>query len=57
MAQDIYQGLKVRVNNVIERGKVGHEHITGEGESQAFRKWTDEFTRRQDHPTVIQIFF
>lgn len=51
MAQDIYLGLKVKVNNVIERGKLGHEHITGEGESQAFRKWTDEFTR-QDHPTV-----
>ncbi|KAL6280626.1 hypothetical protein ACE6H2_017507 [Prunus campanulata] len=52
MAQGIYQGLKVRVNNVIERGKVGHEHITGEGESQAFRKWTDEFTR-QDHPGIF----
>ncbi|CAL8157694.1 unnamed protein product [Prunus armeniaca] len=43
-----------KIKNVIERGKVGHERITGEGESQAFRKWTDEFTR-QDHPTVIQI--
>ncbi|KAI5329223.1 hypothetical protein L3X38_028620 [Prunus dulcis] len=50
----MYQGMKVMVNNVIERGKVGDEYITGERERLAFRKWTDGFTR-QDHPTIIQV--
>ncbi|KAL6280622.1 hypothetical protein ACE6H2_017503 [Prunus campanulata] len=50
----MYQGMKVMVNNVIERGKVGDEYITGERERLAFRKWTDGFTR-QDHPTIIQL--
>ncbi|KAL6182846.1 hypothetical protein ACLB2K_044258 [Fragaria x ananassa] len=50
----MYQAMKVRVNNVIERRKVDGEYITGERESQAFRKWTDGFTR-QNHPTVIQV--
>lgn len=52
----MYQAMKVRVNNVIERGKVDSEYITGERESQAFSKWTDGFTRR-NHPTVIQVSF
>ncbi|CAL9030454.1 unnamed protein product [Prunus brigantina] len=51
----MYQGMKVMVNNVIERGKVGDDqYITGERERLAFRKWTDGFTR-QDHPTIIQV--
>ncbi|XP_024028555.1 cellulose synthase-like protein G3 [Morus notabilis] len=50
----MYESMKVRVENVVERGKVGDEFITGEEESQAFNKWTDGFTR-QDHPTVIQV--
>ncbi|XP_021831798.1 cellulose synthase-like protein G3 [Prunus avium] len=50
----MYQGMKVMVNNVIERGKVGDEYITGERERLAFRKWTDGVTR-QDHPTIIQV--
>ncbi|XP_008239158.1 PREDICTED: cellulose synthase-like protein G3 [Prunus mume] len=52
----MYQGMKVMVNNVIERGKVGDEYITGERVKLAFRKWTDGFTR-QDHPTIIQVYF
>ncbi|KAB2620742.1 cellulose synthase-like protein G3 [Pyrus ussuriensis x Pyrus communis] len=50
----MYQGMKVKVNNVIERGKVDQEYLTGEREIQAFSKWTDGFTR-QDHPAVIQV--
>ncbi|KAM1515856.1 hypothetical protein ACFXTH_014882 [Malus domestica] len=52
----MYQGMKVKVNNVIERGKVDQEYLTGEREIQAFSKWMDGFTR-QDHPAVIQVFF
>ena len=54
MLQILYESMKVRVENVVERGKVGDEYITGEQERQAFSKWTDGFTR-QDHPTVIQV--
>ncbi|XP_062074608.1 cellulose synthase-like protein G1 isoform X2 [Humulus lupulus] len=50
----MYESMKVRVENVIEMGKVGDENIIGEEEHQAFNKWTGEFTR-QDHPTVIQV--
>ncbi|CAL8157700.1 unnamed protein product [Prunus armeniaca] len=50
----MYKRMKARVKNVIERGKVAQEYITGEEEIQAFSKWTEEFTR-QDHPTVIQV--
>ncbi|PRQ16612.1 putative cellulose synthase (UDP-forming) [Rosa chinensis] len=50
----MYQGMKVRVDNVIERGKVDSEYVTGEWETQAFSKWIDGFTQR-DHPTVIQV--
>ncbi|KAK9926345.1 hypothetical protein M0R45_023582 [Rubus argutus] len=50
----MYQGMKVRVDNVIERGKVDSEYITGERESQVFSKWSDGFIR-QDHPTIIQV--
>ncbi|KAL6280627.1 hypothetical protein ACE6H2_017508 [Prunus campanulata] len=49
----MYKRMEMRVKNVIERGKVAQEYITGEEEIQAFSKWTEEFTR-QDHPTVIQ---
>ena len=46
--------MKVRVDNVIEQGKVDGEYITGEGESQVFNIWKDGFIR-QDHPTIIQV--
>jgi hypothetical protein len=49
--------MKARVENVLERGKVGEEYITEELQSRAFSKWTDESFTGQDHPTVIQVFF
>ena len=50
----MYTSMKGRVENVVERGKVGDEYITCEEEREAFNKWTEGFTR-QDHPTVIQV--
>lgn len=50
----MYESLKVKVENVVERGKIGDEYITHELQRQAFVKWTDEFTR-QEHPSVIQV--
>ncbi|KAL5552418.1 hypothetical protein UlMin_002594 [Ulmus minor] len=50
----LYESMKARVKNVVERGKVDDQYITDEQYHQAFSKWTDGFTR-QDHPTVIQV--
>ncbi|KAG2680823.1 hypothetical protein I3843_11G116300 [Carya illinoinensis] len=50
----MYDNMKIRVDNAVERGKVGDEYMTGEEERRAFNRWTEGFTR-QDHPTVIQV--
>lgn len=47
--------MKARVENVLERGKVGEEYITEELQRRALSKWTDGSFTRQDHPTVIQV--
>nr|XP_023881279.1 cellulose synthase-like protein G3 [Quercus suber]POF22915.1 cellulose synthase-like protein g3 [Quercus suber] len=50
----MYESMKIKVDNVLERGKVDDDYITGEEERTAFTKWTNGFTR-QDHPPVIQV--
>ncbi|KAG2680821.1 hypothetical protein I3760_11G115900 [Carya illinoinensis] len=50
----MYYSMKARVENIVERGKVGEEYFASEQEHEAFNKWTAGFTR-QDHPTVIQV--
>ncbi|KAK4843413.1 hypothetical protein QYF36_007762 [Acer negundo] len=50
----MYESMKMRVEHVVETGKVSDEYITSDQECEAFHKWTDRFTR-QDHPTVIQV--
>ena len=50
----MYESMKVKVDNVLERAKVADDYITGEEELTAFTKWTNGFTR-QDHPAVIQV--
>lgn len=50
----MYERMKSRIENVVEKGKVTDEYITSEQERQAFSKWTHEFTR-QEHPSVIQV--
>ena len=54
MCQEIYENMKVRVENVVNRGEVSEIYITNGQEREAFDKWTDTFTP-QDHPTVIQV--
>ncbi|CAK9147467.1 unnamed protein product [Ilex paraguariensis] len=49
---DDVESMKIRVEKVVETGKVGEEHVTGEEEREAFNKWTQGFTC-QDHPSVI----
>ncbi|TXG50718.1 hypothetical protein EZV62_023242 [Acer yangbiense] len=50
----MYKSMKMRVEHVVETGKVNDEYITLDQEREAFDKWTDRFTR-QDHPTIIQV--
>ncbi|XP_022136379.1 cellulose synthase-like protein G3 isoform X2 [Momordica charantia] len=50
----MYEKMKMRVGNVLEKGKVGDEFVNGEEERTAFNKWTKSFTRKQ-HPAVIQV--
>ena len=47
--------MKARVENVVERGKVGDEYITNQQQREAFNKWNSQGFTRQDHPTVIQV--
>ena len=54
MLQKMYESMKMRVEYVVERGKVGEEYIHGDREREALSKWTANFMR-QDHPTVIQV--
>ncbi|CAK9147464.1 unnamed protein product [Ilex paraguariensis] len=50
----MYESMKIRVETVVERGKVSDEYVSSEEEREAFNKWTQGFTR-QDHPSVIQV--
>ncbi|KAL8170706.1 hypothetical protein V2J09_022510 [Rumex salicifolius] len=50
----LYEDMKTRVEDVIEKGKVEDEHILFEQDCVIFNKWNSDFTR-QHHPTVIQV--
>nr|XP_023881371.1 cellulose synthase-like protein G3 isoform X2 [Quercus suber] len=52
--KEMYESMKIKVDDVLERGKVVDDYITGEEELTAFTKWTNGFTR-QDHPAIIQV--
>ncbi|KAL0546964.1 hypothetical protein IC582_016883 [Cucumis melo] len=50
----MYEEMKRKVEDVIEKGEVGDEFIHGEEERLTFNKWTKSFTP-QSHPTIIKI--
>lgn len=50
----LYESMKVRVENTVERGKPLEGHIEDEEMHKAFAKWTPNFTR-QNHPPIIQV--
>lgn len=50
----MYESMKRRVEEVMERGGVGQEYNMDALNSN-FTKWTDGVTRHH-HPTVIQVF-
>ncbi|WCJ40586.1 cellulose synthase like G3 [Euphorbia peplus] len=50
----MYESMKGRIENAVEKGRVGEEYITNDKEHQVFSKWTHKFTR-QNHPSLIQV--
>ncbi|KAG8375135.1 hypothetical protein BUALT_Bualt10G0068900 [Buddleja alternifolia] len=51
----MYESMKIKVENVVERGKISDEYISSEEERQILSQyWTNDFTR-QNHPSVIQV--
>ena len=56
MLQMMYENMRVRVENVVQEGTISRDYMTNEGESEAFSRWTDEFTP-QNHPPVVQVYY
>lgn len=50
----MYDNMKLKVENVVERGQISAEYIADEDQRKVFDKWSQGFTRH-DHPTVIQV--
>lgn len=47
--------MKMRIENIVERGEVVDECIIDPQQRQAFSKWTKGFTPK-DHPAIIQVY-
>uniref|UniRef100_M1AZ66 Cellulose synthase CslG n=1 Tax=Solanum tuberosum TaxID=4113 RepID=M1AZ66_SOLTU len=52
--ENLYLDMKMRIENVVERGEVVDECISDPQQRQAFSKWTKGFTPK-DHPAIIQV--
>ncbi|XP_065865679.1 cellulose synthase-like protein G3 [Euphorbia lathyris] len=50
----MYECMKGRIENVVEKGEVGNEYMSNDKERQVFSKWTPKFTP-QSHPSLIQV--
>ncbi|KAK9145602.1 hypothetical protein Sjap_005505 [Stephania japonica] len=51
----IYEAMKGRVENIIEKGEVNEYHTTNQlHRHDTLNKWKSSFTR-QDHPTIIEV--
>ncbi|CAN1178024.1 Cellulose synthase-like protein G3 [Linum perenne] len=51
----MYESMKVKLEDVLEIGKVEDKYINGDKEREVFNKWTNQHFTKQDHPTVIQM--
>ncbi|XP_076936269.1 cellulose synthase-like protein G3 [Bidens hawaiensis] len=51
----MYESMKIRVENVVERVEVCHHYITDESQHQAFNKFRKPGFTRANHPTIIQV--
>ncbi|KAG6577130.1 Cellulose synthase-like protein G3, partial [Cucurbita argyrosperma subsp. sororia] len=52
--KEIYEKMKMKVENVVKKGKVGDELMNGEEELMALNQWTTSFTPKR-HPSLIKV--
>ncbi|PIN09004.1 Cellulose synthase (UDP-forming) [Handroanthus impetiginosus] len=52
--KDMYENMKTRVENAVERGHIADEYKSSMQKAKAFGKWAKDFTI-QDHPAVVQV--
>ncbi|KAH6783452.1 cellulose synthase like G3 [Perilla frutescens var. hirtella] len=51
----MYESMKLKIESVVERGKVSEEYISSEEEHQILSKyWAKDFSR-QNHPSIVQV--
>ncbi|PIN06068.1 Cellulose synthase (UDP-forming) [Handroanthus impetiginosus] len=51
----MYESMKIKIENIIERGKISDEYISSEEERKVLNQyWSKDFSH-QNHPTVIQV--
>lgn len=55
MGQMMYESMKMKVESVVERGKVSDEYISSEEEAEILRQYLSKDFSRQNHPSVIKV--
>ncbi|KAK6137274.1 hypothetical protein DH2020_028989 [Rehmannia glutinosa] len=51
----MYENMKMKVENVVERGKINDEYISSEEDRQVLSQyWAEDFSR-QNHPSMIKV--
>ncbi|KAI3828765.1 hypothetical protein L1987_02875 [Smallanthus sonchifolius] len=51
----MYESMKMRIENVVERGEVCPDYISDEPQRQIFNKYRTLGFSRANHPTIIQV--
>ncbi|CAI9093446.1 OLC1v1028948C1 [Oldenlandia corymbosa var. corymbosa] len=53
--KEMYENMKEKIENVVEKGNVTDEDLSSEEELEAFSKWKRGIFTPQQHPSVIQV--
>lgn len=52
--QEMYEDMKTRVEDVVNKGYVGDEYKPSAPAAKAFGKWKNDFTTL-NHPAVVEV--
>ncbi|GFP98070.1 cellulose synthase-like protein g3 [Phtheirospermum japonicum] len=55
LLQVMYESMKMKVENMVERGKIGEEYISSKEERQVLGQFWAKGFNRQNHPSVIKV--
>ncbi|GJX01298.1 hypothetical protein Tco_0185211, partial [Tanacetum coccineum] len=55
LSQAIYDVMKIKVENVMERGEVYPEYISDEHREHTFNKYRTSGFTRSNHPAIIEV--